>query len=450
MSKIRKIIIALCIILLIIVISLIGIWTIIKNNYESGKQEITENEGIQAYEKEINKNLELVNNRTDFYTIEECVRKYYSYYSILYNIETYYYTDEQEVISQAEKDNSQILYNMLNSQYIEEKGITVNNLKSNLKEIKKVTVNITNMYVSHKTDNIDIYVIEGKLKSSIQEYGEKFKIILMVDLINKTFSIMPQEYVVEKYNDTIVGEELNVNVPTNIDENINNKYTYMSITDEKYVIDMFNKLKNELLYDRKIIYEHLNEEYKKEKFETADDFNNFIDTNLEEYKNMTLSKYQIIEQENYIQYILVDKNNNYYILNENSIMNYNAILDTYTIDLPQFTEKYNKSNDADKAGMNLQKIADAINDKDYKYVYNRLDETFKQNNFKTLSDFENYCKSVFYTNNDIEFSNYQNSGALHMFDAKFTNKDNNTQSITKIFIIKLLEGTDFVMSFNVN
>ena len=62
----------------------------------------------------------------------------------------------------------------------------------------------------------------------------------------------------------------------------------------------------------------------------------------------------------------------------------------------------------------------------------------------------NYCKSIFYTNNDIEFSNYQNSGALHMFDAKFTNKDNNTESTTKTFIIKLLEGTDFVMSFNVN
>ena len=224
----------------------------------------------------------------------------------------------------------------------------------------------------------------------------------------------------------------------------------MTKTQEKYIIDMFNKLKNKLLYNREIVYEHLNEEYKKEKFETADDFDNFINTNLEEYKNMTLSKYQIIEQENYIQYILVDKNNNYYILNENSIMNYNVILDTYTIDLPQFTEKYNKSNDADKAGMNLQKITDAINDKDYKYVYNKLDEAFKQNNFKTQSDFENYCKSVFYTNNDIEFSNYQNSGALHMFDAKFTNKDNNTESITKTFVIKLLEGTDFVMSFNVN
>ena len=37
-----------------------------------------------------------------------------------------------------------------------------------------------------------------------------------------------------------------------------------------------------------------------------------------------------------------------------------------------------------------------------------------------------------------------------MYDVTFTNKDNqNSEPVTKTFIIKLLEGTDFVMSFNV-
>ena len=45
---------------------------------------------------------------------------------------------------------------------------------------------------------------------------------------------------------------------------------------------------------------------------------------------------------------------------------------------------------------------------------------------------------------------YKNSGELHIFDATFTDKSNeNSNAITKTFIVKLLEGTDFVMSFNV-
>ena len=37
-----------------------------------------------------------------------------------------------------------------------------------------------------------------------------------------------------------------------------------------------------------------------------------------------------------------------------------------------------------------------------------------------------------------------------MYDVTFKDKNNeNSEPITKTFIIKLLEGTDFVMSFNV-
>ena len=73
-----------------------------------------------------------------------------------------------------------------------------------------------------------------------------------------------------------------------------------------------------------------------------------------------------------------------------------------------------------------------------------------QDNFKTLENFEQYIQNNLYTSANVEFSNYQNSGELHMFDATFTDKNNeNSNAITKTFIVKLLEGTDFVMSFNV-
>lgn len=51
-------------------------------------------------------------------------------------------------------------------------------------------------------------------------------------------------------------------------------------------------------------------------------------------------------------------------------MNFTVILDTYTIDLPEFTEKYTKASDEEKVLLNIQKGFTAINDKDYRYVYN--------------------------------------------------------------------------------
>ena len=118
--------------------------------------------------------------------------------------------------------------------------------------------------------------------------------------------------------------------------------------------------------------------------------------------------------------------------------------------MPEFTEQYNSANDSEKAGLNLQKVVDALNDKDYKYVYNKLDETFKENNFPDLDKFKQYVEDNLYTSIEAEFSDYKNSGNIHMYDVSFKNKkDQNDTPITKTFIIKLLDGTDFTMSFNV-
>ena len=69
---------------------------------------------------------------------------------------------------------------------------------------------------------------------------------------------------------------------------------------------------------------------------------------------------------------------------EEEVGKYSVVLDTYTIDLPEFIEKYNSANEKTKVGLNIQKVFDAINNEDYEYVYNKLDNTFKQTNFKTV------------------------------------------------------------------
>lgn len=448
MTKIKKIIIPLGIILVIAIIALIIILNLInKNNQQT---DISEDEGIEAYQKETDTIVSQVTNRVDYYTVKSCIGKYYADYSILFNPEIYYIGFSEERVKQEQVDNTQAIYDMLDSQYITEKGITIDNLGTNLKEIEVITPYITNMYVNHRTDNMDIYVIDGTIKTDITEAGEEFQIILKLDILNKTFSIMPSEYVEEKYGNILEGQNLDIELTDGIEKNNNNQFVYRTITEEDYMKDLFAELKNELLYDHEKAYNHLNEEYRNKKFATLEKFNNWATSKEEEYKNMVLAQYQTVQEDGYTQYVLVDQNGKYYIFNETGVMDYTTMLDTYTVDLPEFIEKYNKSNEADKAGMNLQKIVDAINDGDYTYVYNKLDETFKQNNFKTESDFIAYMKKTFYSNNNVEFSNYRASGDLHVFDATFSDKNNaNNQAKSKTFIIQLKEGTDYRLSFNV-
>ena len=213
---------------------------------------------------------------------------------------------------------------------------------------------------------------------------------------------------------------------------------------------MFNKFKNDMIYYKKEAFNQLNEEYRKKKYSSYEEFEKSMNNSMKNIVTMKADKYNIKEYDGYKQYIISDQNENFYIFNETAAMDYTVILDTYTIDIPEFTEQYNKATDADKALLNIQRVFEAINDGDYRYVYNKLDNTFRQTNFPTELDFENYAKQHFYSENSIGYDNYQTSNDLHIYEITIKDKNNsNNQEIVKNFIVKLEEGTDYVMSFEV-
>ena len=112
----------------------------------------------------------------------------------------------------------------------------------------------------------------------------------------------------------------------------------------------------------------------------------------------------------------------------------------------EFLEKYNSANDKVKVGLNIQKIFDAINNEDYEYVYNKLDTTFKQTNFKAVQDFANYSIQNF-KGKQLTYGDCQQQGSLYIFDITVSDGVNKSN---KRVIMQLKDGTDFVMSFNVN
>ena len=124
------------------------------------------------------------------------------------------------------------------------------------------------------------------------------------------------------------------------------------------------------------------------------------------------------------------------------------VLDVYTTDTPYFKNMYSRSTDQNKAKLNLEKIQEALNNKDYKYIYSKLNATFKANNFATERQFETYMKDNFFDKNQITYNIVEKQGDAWLFNAKLNNANGKEQKGINL-VVKLNEGTEFEMSFSI-
>lgn len=439
--NIKKIIIILIVILLILCTTLV-ILLINKKNTQYGSVDFeTDLSDI------INQKVTEVTDINNYYIVKNCINRYF-----LYLTKT---ASESEItagptaLEFQEKESKQGIYNMLDKAYINKENITVDNIFNNIQQIDESTIIIDKMYVAPMSRSMSIYLVSGKTIDTSTSEEKDFKIVLKMDMANKTFSLILGEMAEEMANNN-VGDTLNINTETMIEPNDYNQYQYNNISTNEYITDIFNEYKTYLISYRKEAFSRLDEEYSNKKFKNYEEFENFIKHKIKSIVISKADKVKTTQYEDYTQYIVNDQYGNSYIFKVSAVMDYDVILDTYTIEIPELTEQYNGSSDAEKVLMNLQKIFAAINDGDYNYVYSKLDNTFKQNNFSTLESFETYMKSTFYSNNSIGYSNYRTSGNLHIYDITIIDKDDTTKSITKNFIMQLLDNGNFVMSFNID
>ena len=443
MSKIKKWIIILSVILILLIGLLI--FVVYQNR---GKVIYGIDEPGDDTQYSLDTTVQPVKVRSNYYIAKDCVSRFYSYYMSASDTSIYEGAD-QSLIKEAQLDNVKALMNMLDEEYINKEGITANNLLTKLGKVNNSTIEITSEYVCEKSNNMFVYFVTGNLINTKSSNVSQFYVVVKVDATNRTFTIIPNEYARKNYNNLKIGGVININVPESIKENDNNTYIFKSVSDNEYIEDLFNQYKLEMIYSPQTVYNKLDSEYKSKKFDNLEQFKQYAKNN--ETKNTTLriAKYQKNVNDEYTQYICQDQNNNYYIFKETSIMNYTAILDTYTVDVPEFVSKYNEAKDENKVAYNIKKVFDAINDSDYKYVYNKLDATFKSNYFKTQADFESYVKKNFYTSNEIKYTSCQKNSNTYLYKIIIKDKSSSNQ-IEKTIVMSLKEGTDFVMSFNVN
>lgn len=144
----------------------------------------------------------------------------------------------------------------------------------------------------------------------------------------------------------------------------------------------------------------------------------------------------------------IDTYDNYYIFKATGVMNYKLLLDIYTVDLPEFLEQYKEATTEEKGELNIQKIFEAINEKDYKYVYNKLEPTYRATVASDYETFKSYMMNNLFEKNVVEFEDYTENNNDLIYTITITDETENNQNEIKMIInMKLGENTEFSIKF---
>ena len=423
------------IIILIVIVSiflLLFLLFAINNKVEHDMRDKIGDPGEQ-FEYDENNFIE-VDSQIEFYTVRDCIYKYYNVINRINNI----YTD-------TGIDYETMICDMLDKEYISKNQITKENIKNFIDNEKKYIMFEPLEMKVLENSNLNRYVVYGYIQD-LDKDKERFikydTLIVNLDNVDKTFSIEPVKD--KQYNEIKIENE-----NTLITENENNKYTD-SRTNYGYIAQQYMKAyKDMFLTNAEIAYNHLDEAYREKRFQNVEEYQKYIEKNLEELSEVQLNQYLVNNYEDYTEYVCTDDNNNYYIFKEKSPMNFTLLLDTYTLESEKFTTEYNKVNDQHKVMMNIDKWVQMLNNRDYKAAYEVLDKTFREENFGTVDDFEEYMRTIYPYFYDLEFGELEEEEGLYIQQITLKNKNDVQDTGREQHIIMQLEKgtTNFVMSF---
>ena len=384
------------------------------------------------------------NNTVTYYTVDECLKSYFRMLEI---------------------EDSAVLMTYLNENYIKDNDIHENNILTVLEKYEDYNTYRTAEMYEIANYNITTYYVKARIDH------KNIYFIVHLDVNNQTFDIEP--ITEENYQKR---EQMTSSSMKSITNKVYNYYVYKDLNDEVTSKLYFADYIKTMLTDSEEAYQLLDEEYKEKRFSSVDEFNTYIQNNQNrfnisfqfedsssEYENFNeyyefisknenfgLRNYSVEQFADYTRYICVDGFNNYYIFFVTYPGTYTAMLDFYTIDMDEFTEKYNTSTNDVKVGMNVQKVIQAINAKDYQYIYSKLDETFRNTNYSSINMLEEYIKNNLFDTNEAEYTNFYQEGDAYIYQVNMKDAQNpDTNQRTMTIIMNLKDETDFVMSFSI-
>ena len=372
-----------------------------------------------------------------------------------------YYTVINIIENYINNYDSAAVLDMLDPNYAKQYKINDENVIQIKDEIDYENENFKIVYKNYEAEKM--YSVSDKIKTVHFVYGyyynannelekEPLNLMLELDNVNQTFNIYRYEYMVDKkYNELKAGDSFKVNTDEIKNRNGNNTYTYVTISQEEMAYKYLYDYKNKMVFDTDNAYESLDKEYREKRFRGLDDFKEYVEINKVKIFTSKLEEYKVYSTEDGKNiYTCKDQNDNYYYFQEtNGIMNYTAIIDNYTIDSKEFKETYDSSKEQERVILNIDRIRQAFNAKDYRYVYNKLSDGFKQRYYNSEEAFENYISSVIYDINDIQYGNFSYEGNTFIYDIVIKNGENVQEQTNMQILMQLKDNRDFVMSFNI-
>ena len=399
------------ILLLVLAIVAIGIIIILM---QSNIDEVIEQQGINL---EASYELEKVDRANFNITIKNIVNQYY-YYSRNANqeaLQAVTVQESQNIQELANTDNfivKDIYYTDLLENgvgYIEATYTDANNTSNSL--YLKIYLDFQNQTFQIEQVNQTDY--ETALEQGIQE----------TDRENNT---------IEKNQYNQFQEALNV-----VEEDI------LSLYYEKYVYISINNPQES--------FEMLDEEYRLEKFNNdIQTYVDYLNLNIEDMRSDSVTSYTEQEENGYTKYEVQTTNGKTFIIKEFDFMQYSILLDNYTVQSEEIVEEYNNLSSNSKVARNIRNIFTMLDNQDYEQVYSHLDNTFKQNNFPTIEQFEEYARNTFFETNYLGEMRAIQQGNIYVITVPYKERASAAaEERQKIFFMQLLDGTDFVMSFEV-
>ena len=444
-SKKERFIILSIVILIIIIITLII--TILSIKKEENMTEVEQPEIgstlADSYAKTENNSISI----SSYFDIKTCMNLYLQAVDLTNS--AYYRTDEngdRYLAIEKEQVQKQI-YNLLSKNFIDNNNITEDNVFNKVEVFREKVVYVPlDAKVIQDGEETKSFLIYGLLQNNNLEIVKDIYAVVNIDIDFKRFSIEPLYGEYGGIEDVKIGT-----LEGEIQANDNNKFNIVSSSYNDIAIEYINRYKRLAIGSPERMYNQLDKEYREKRFGSLEEFKKYVQEHKEQINKIVAAQYQRTEKDDYTQFVIIDKDGNYYIFREKGVLDYTVILDTYWIDIPEFTERYYKSNDQEKVILNINKFNLALNNKDYKYMYSILADSFKEKNFKTYAEFEKYAKENFFENNKFDYVSFGNEGGTYYtYKVKITDKENTTSdAIEKTFIMVLEEETGFKMSFNI-
>lgn len=440
LNSVKKLIIVM---VLLIIITIVGI--LIYKSFNG--EDVVEQENIEEFDS----GLEYEKNDNGFEIIDDPNITF----SVVNTINTYleilkFETENQQYVGHYEVENEEQLkervIDLLDENYINKNNINTENFYNYI-DLMNYGYNVIPAEIRVRYDEyITNYIVSVYIENlQTNEISKQFYII-RVDSNNSTFSVEPVTEGVDNIDD------ISVDVVNNqIQNHIYNRFNITTTSTEDLIREYMNNFIRLMINYPEIAYEnYINTEYRDLRFVNLEEFEKYVSSNKEEINEITPTRYLLEYEDKCKKYVVMDQYDNMYEFYETSTLSYTVRLDTYTIISDKFKETYDSSDNQYKVAMNIDKWVQMLNNRDYKAAYSLLDETFRNNNWASEEEFEQYMKENFPLHYNVEYTTFREENSTYIQEIIFsdiTGESDETKTIN--IIMQLKDNYEFVMSFSI-